>query len=29
LRSTSDSQEMRSFVTVSSVPIRIHITGNP
>jgi hypothetical protein len=26
---TSDSQELRSFVTVSSVPITIHITGNP
>lgn len=25
----SDSQELRSFVTVSSVPITIHITGNP
>jgi hypothetical protein len=29
LRATSDSQELRSFVTVSSVPITIHITGNP
>ena len=28
-RATSDSQESRSFVTVSSVPITIHITGNP
>ena len=29
LRATSDSQELRSFVTVSSVPITIQITGNP
>ncbi len=29
LRATSDSQELRSFVTVSSLPITIHITGNP
>lgn len=29
LRATSDSLEPRSFVTVSSVPITIHITGNP
>jgi len=29
LRATSDSQEQRSFVTVSSLPITIHITGNP
>jgi hypothetical protein len=28
LRATSDSQELRSFVTVSSAPITIHITGN-
>ena len=28
-RATSDSQELRSFVTVSSVPVTIHITGNP
>jgi hypothetical protein len=29
LRAPSDSQQLRSFVTVSSVPITIHITGNP
>jgi hypothetical protein len=29
LRTTSDSQELRSYVTVSSAPITIHITGNP
>ena len=29
LRDTSDSQELRSFVTVSSVPITIQVTGNP
>jgi hypothetical protein len=29
LRATSDLQELRSFVTVSSVPITIHIIGNP
>ncbi|MGA8729772.1 MAG: hypothetical protein WB608_13560 [Terracidiphilus sp.] len=29
LRATSDSQELRSFVTVSSLPITIRITGNP
>jgi hypothetical protein len=29
LRVTSDSQELQSFVTVSSVPITIHIAGNP
>jgi hypothetical protein len=28
-RAASDSQELRSFVTVSSVPITVHITGNP
>jgi len=28
-RATSDSQELRSFVTVSSMPVTIHITGNP
>ena len=29
LRATSDSQELRSFVTVSSAPVTIHITGVP
>jgi len=29
LRATSDSQELGSFVMVSSVPITIHITGVP
>ena len=28
-RVTSDSQELRSFVTVSSMPVTIHVTGNP
>jgi hypothetical protein len=28
-RATSDSQELRSIVMASSVPITIHITGNP
>ncbi len=26
---TSDSPELRSFVTVSSLPVAIHVTGNP
>lgn len=28
-RVTSDSQELRSFVTVSSMPVTIHVTENP
>jgi hypothetical protein len=28
-KATSESQDLRSFVTVSSMPVTIHVTGNP